>query len=259
MNPATHQYTDDFAKGKPGNATEVLLLFTADYAQYFVPINQAPYSALSALEDVVQDALSPERSAMETLLSALQELRDSSPTHFHYDIYSLQYEIIRKRLPKCTQDFSAIKKKKKKRQRPPQPQTDAKWPTAKAPAKAKRASQPDAKRPKKAIGKFTVGKHLPPGDPIGKFTVGKHLSAALNSSLILETSASTGTPAVIPNLNQQLAQAQQTIQRMQHEQQQMTIAKQQRTDTAPPSDTSIPKTQVNEQGGDDTVVETGQK
>jgi len=244
MNPATHQYTDDFAKGKPGNATEVLLLFTADYAQYFVPINQDPYSALSALEDVVQDALSPERSAMETHFTALQELRDSSPTHFHFDIYSLQYEIIRKRLPKCTQDFSAIKKKKKKRQRPPQPQTDAKWPTAKAPAKAKRASQPDAKRLKKAIGKFTVGKHL---------------SAVLKSSLILETSASTGTPAVIPNLNQQLAQAQQTIQRMQHEQQQMTIAKQQRTDTAPPSDTSIPKTQVNEQGGDDTVVETGQK
>ena len=81
----------------------MLLLFIAKFAQYFVPIEQEPFNALWKLEDVVQEPLSQERSDMETLLKSLQELRLLAPTHFHFDIYSLQYEIIRARLAKCTE------------------------------------------------------------------------------------------------------------------------------------------------------------
>ena len=142
FDPAAYKYTDGFKMGEPTKTTEVLLLFIAEFAQCFVPIDQEPFSALWKLEDVVPGPLSQERSEMETLLKSLQELRQLAPTHFHFDIYSLQHEIIRARLAKCTGDFSIVAKSKKRKPREAKPQKDAKWPsTSKHPAKRQKTAK----------------------------------------------------------------------------------------------------------------------
>jgi hypothetical protein len=233
MDPVAFKFSDQFKEGEPANATEVLLLFIAEFAQCFVPIDQGPFSALWALEDAVHAPLSAERKTMESLLKSLQELRQLAPTHFHDDIYSLQHEIIRAKLPKCTRDFSDIAKSKKRKQRDPQPQPGATWPVA-GQAKAKRVTRPI-----------------------------KALTAKMRD-VTFETSAKTdsfSTPK--PELEQQLAQAQQMVLQPQQEkqavaaqQQNPAVAAQQQIEAAPPSSNSIPKTQENEQGGAIPVVET---
>jgi hypothetical protein len=60
----------------------------------------------------------------------------------------------------------------------------------------------------------------------------------------------------MPDINQQLAQAQLMIQQLQ---QQQATAAVQLQETALPSSDFIPTTQVNEQGEASTVVETGPK
>jgi hypothetical protein len=233
MDPVTFKFSDQFKEGEPANATEALLLFIAEFAQYFVPINQEPFSALWALEDVVHAALSVERKTMESLLKSLQELRQLAPTHFHNDIYSLQYEIIRARLPKCTKDFSNVAKNKKIKQRDPQPQPGATWPVA---------GQAKAKRVTRKVNVIT----------------------AKMKDVTIETSAKTdsfNTPK--PDLEQQLAQAKQMVLELQQEkqavaaqQQNPAVAAQQQIEAALPSSNSIPKTRENEQGGVITEVET---
>jgi hypothetical protein len=234
MDSATYKFAGSFKKGEPGNTTEFLSLFIAECAQCFVPIDQRPCSALWALEDVVHEALSQERSTIEALLVALRELRQLAPKHFHFDVYySLQHGIIRARLPKRTKDFSKIAKNKKRKPRDPKPQVNAKWPETNNPKPQKRQ------------------KHV------------RVLEPALGA-VSLETSANTGTPATpthqsVANalLDGQLAKSQ--LQAQQLQQQRTTVTSQLQNEAAPPSSTSIPKTPEGEQGGANPVVETEQK
>jgi hypothetical protein len=245
--------------GEPGNATEVLLLFIAEFAHYFVPINQEPFSALYKLEDVVQEPLSQERSDMETLLKTLQELRLLAPTHFHFDIYSLQYEIIRARLAKCTKDFLNVAKTKKRKPREPNPQKGATWPSSsERPAKRPKTSEQAAEATKAVTfgalrrGTWQIGDNSAPATP----------APATKETAASETSASPATlfsPAqasVAQSMESQLAQAMLEVQRLQ---QQQAVASQQQNEAAPPSSASIPSTPNSEQGGVNTVVETEEK
>jgi hypothetical protein len=130
---------------------------------------------------------------METPLLALRGLRNLAPTHFHFDVCSLQHEIIRRRLRKCTEDFPALSKKRKRPQREAQPKPNAVWPNKKG----------------KAAVKLTTRK-------IVSITASVSSLAPALRAVSLETSANAGTMA-IPNIDQQLAEAQRMIQRL-HEQ-----------------------------------------
>jgi len=245
FDPAQYKFTDSFKMGEPGNATEVLLLFIAEFAHYFVPIDQEPFSALCKLEDVVQEPLSQERSDMETLLKSLQELRLLAPTHFHFDIYSLQYEIIRTRLAKCTKDFLNVAKAKKRKPREPNPQKGATWPSS-------RKRQKVVKPLTEAFKAVTFGDSPAPATP----------APATKETAASETLASPATlfsPAqasAAQSVESQLAQAMLMVQRLQ---QQQAVASQQQNEAAPPSSASIPSTPDSEQGGAKPVVETEKK
>jgi len=244
FDPASFKYSDDLKKGEPVNTTEVLLLFIAKFAQYFVPIEQEPFNILWKLEDVVPEPLSHKRSEVETLLKSLQELRQLAPTHFHFDIYSLQYEIIRVRLAKCTESFASVSKNKKRKQRDAKPQEGAKWPST---SKSSEKRQKVAKPPTEASKAVTFGDSPAPATPAPArqwkpmLGSGEHMLAQPDAAITLDF---------------QLAQAKLMVQRIQHQQ---AVASQQQNEAAPPSSASIPSTPNNEQGGDDTVVETGQK
>ena len=237
----------------------MLLLFIAEFAQYFVPIEQEPFNALWKLEDVVPGPLSQERSEMETLLKSLQELRQLAPTHFHFDIYSLQYEIIRAKLAKCTESFASVSKNKKRKQRDAKPQEGAKWPGA---GKSSRKRQKAVKPLTEAFKAVTFGDSPAPATPAqaANETIAHETSARVIPKASL-TSARHWKPMLAQpdaaiTLDFQLAQAKLMVQRLQHQQ---AVASQQQNEAAPPSSASIPSTPNNEQGGDDTVVETGQK
>ena len=244
FDPANYKYSDDLKKGEPVNTTEVLLLFIAKFAQYFVPIEQEPFNALWKLEDVVPEPLSLERSEMETLLKSLQELRQLAPTHFHFDVYSLQYEIIRAKLVKCTESFVSVSKNKKRKQRDAKPQEGAKWPGA-------------GKKRQKVVKPLTAASKA--------VTFGDSPAPATPAQATKETIAHETSARVIPNASQpnaaidldlQLAQAKLMVQRLQ---QQQAVASQQHNEAAPPSSASIPSTPVSEQGGAKPVVETEKK
>jgi hypothetical protein len=250
MDPATYKHSDDFKKGEPANTTEALPLFLAVFAQCFVPIDQEPFNALWALEDVVHESLTSERSTMEALLLSLQKLRQLAPTHFHYDIYSLQHEIIRARLPKCTKDFSIVAKGKKRKQREAKPQKGAKWPSSgKAPAKRQKV----VKKITEALKAVSFGDSPAPATP----------APATSEAIVYEASEPPSTllfparpSAANTTLESQLAQAQLMLQRLQ---QQQAVASQQQNEAALPSSTSIPSTPNSEQGGANPVVETEKK
>jgi hypothetical protein len=239
FDPVNHKYSDDLKKGEPVNTTEVLLLFIAKFAQYFVPIEQEPFDALWKLEDVVPGPRSHERSEMESLMKSLQELRQLAPTHFHFDIYSLQYEIIRAKLAKCTESFASVSKNKKRKQRDARPQEGAKWPgTSKSSSKRQKSVKPITE----AFKAVTFGDSPAPAIP----------AQATNETIAHETTARVSSAA----LNFQLAQAKLMVQRLQ---QQQAVASQQQNEAAPPSSTSIPSTPNCEQGGANPVVETEKK
>jgi hypothetical protein len=223
FDPATYKYTDGFKKGEPANTTEVLLLFIAEFAQYFVPIDQEPFSALWKLEDVVQGPLSQERSEMETLLKSLQELRQLAPTHFHFDIYSLQHEIIRARLAKCTEDFSIVAKSKKRKQREAKPQKDARWPST---------SKRPAKRPKMVKQVTAASKAVSFGDSPAPATPAQATkeTVACETSVLPTTLLFPAQSNAANSLDSQLAQAQLAVQRLQ---QQQAVASQQQNEAAP--------------------------
>ena len=241
FDPANYKYSDDLKKGEPVNTTEVLLLFIAKFAQYFVPIEQEPFNALWKLEDVVPEPLSLERSEMETLLKSLQELRQLAPTHFHFDVYSLQYEIIRAKLAKCTESFVSVSKNKKRKQREAKPQEGAKWPGT-------------GKKRQKVVKPLTAASKA--------VTFGDSPAPATPAQATKETIAHETSARVTPNasttitLDSQLAQAKLMVQRLQHQQ---AVASQQQNEAAPPSSASIPSTPDSEQGGAKPVVETEKK
>merc|ERR1712086_801541 len=81
----------------------------------FVPLNQDPFTILMASKDEVLPLLSDARTEMTNLFLELQGLRDLAPTHFHFDVYRIQYEIIRRILPKCVADFHLVKKAQKRK------------------------------------------------------------------------------------------------------------------------------------------------
>ena len=253
FDPAQYKFTDRFKMGEPGNATEVLLLFIAEFAHYFVPIDQEPFSALCKLEDVVQEPLSQERSDMETLLKSLQELRLLAPTHFHFDIYSLQYEIIRARLAKCTKDFLNVAKTKKRKPREPNPQKGATWPSSsRTPSKAPKNSPSKLAEATKAV---TFGLDR----PARLRQLQRRQRKRQPRAKLLASPATLFSPAqasAAQSLESQLAQAMLMVQRLQ---QQQAVASQQQNEAAPPSSASIPSTPDSEQGGAKPVVETEKK
>jgi hypothetical protein len=247
FDPANYKYTGGFKSGEPANTTEVLLLSIAEFAQYFVPIEQEPFNALWKLEDVVPGPLSQERSEMETLLKSLQELRLLAPTHFHFDIYSLQHEIIRARLAKCTEHFSNVSKNKKRKQREAKPRQGATWPRTGNAKRPKTVNQVTA-----ALKAVSFDNSPAPATPAQatKETVAYETSV-LPTTLLFPTQSSAANA-----LDSQLAQALLAVQRLQ---QQQAVASQQQNEAAPPSSTSIPSTPNSEQGGVNPVVETEKK
>jgi len=249
FDPANYKYSDDLKKGEPVNTTEVLLLFIAKFAQYFVPIEQEPFNSLWKLEDVVPEPLSHERSEMETLLKSLQELRQLAPTHFHFDVYSLQYEIIRAKLAKCTESFASVSKNKKRRQRDAKPQEGAKWPST---GISSRKRQKVVKPLTEAFKAVTFGDSPAPATP-APATKETAASETLASPATLFSPARASAPQSVES---QLAQAMLMVQRLQ---QQQAVASQQQNEAAPPSSASIPSTPDSEQGGAKPVVETEKK
>jgi hypothetical protein len=204
-------------------------------------------------------AISQERSDMETLLKSLQELRLLAPTHFHFDIYSLQYEIIRARLAKCTQDFLNVAKAKKRKPREPNPQKGATWPSS---SERSRKRQKVVKPLTEASKAVTFGDSPAPATPAQATneTIAHETSDRVKSKASL-TSARRWEPMLAqPNaaitLDFQLAQAQLMERRLQHQQ---AVASQQQNEAAPPSSASIPSTPDSEQGGAKPVVETEKK
>jgi hypothetical protein len=238
MDPATYKHSDNFKKGEPANATEVLLLFIAESAQHFVPIDQEPFNALWALEDVVHKPLTSERSTMEALLLSLQKLRQLAPTHFHHDAYSLQCEIIRAKLPKCTKDFSIIAKDKKRKHREAKPQKGAKWPSS---------GKATAKR-QKTVKKMTEAfKAVSFGSSANTDSTAPATPAPATSEAIAHEASETPSTSLVPaqpsaantTLESQLAQAQLMVKRLQRQQ---AVASQQQNEAALPSSISIPRT-----------------
>jgi hypothetical protein len=247
FDPANYKYSDDLKKGEPVNTTEVLLLFIAKFAQYFVPIEQEPFNALWKFEDVVLGPLSQERSEMGTLLASLQELRQLAPTHFHFDIYSLQYEIIRARLAKCTEDFSKVSRNKKRKQREAKPREGATWPGTGNAKRTKTVNQVTA-----ALKAVSFGSSPAPATPAQatKETVSYETSVLPTTLRFPEQSSAAHAS------DSQLAHPPLAVQRHQD---QHPVASHQQTQAAPPSTTSIPRTPNSEQGGANPVVETEKK
>ena len=68
-----------------------------------------------ASKDEVLPLFSDARTVMTNLFLELQSLRDLAPTHFHFDVYRIQYEILRRKLPKCIADFHKVKKGQKRK------------------------------------------------------------------------------------------------------------------------------------------------
>merc|ERR1712086_591876 len=126
----------------------------------FVPLNQDPFTILMASKDEVLPLLSDARTEMTNLFLELQGLRDLAPTHFHFDVYRTQYEITRRTLPKCVEDFHLVKKaQKRKKASSLKAGSNGDSPI---PKKAKLATTQDSAKHLGFVSSAGNGKHQPP-------------------------------------------------------------------------------------------------